>query len=55
MSEACPLREATCPFLEVGCMKVVHQKDIADHLIDMSNSHLMLAMNRYLFVSSLRI
>jgi hypothetical protein len=46
LTDVCALRDAACPFSDLGCMKVVHQRDIPMHLDENSAGHLLLAMNR---------
>ena len=45
-SDACPLREVDCPFLSIGCMKVVQARDLQQHITEDVCSHLLLAVDR---------
>jgi len=42
--ETCPLEKVMCQFSEVGCSFVCRRKDIAEHLNDCMQQHLMMTM-----------
>lgn len=46
LADACNLRDAECPFATLGCTSVVPAKDAEKHVVEASNSHLLLTMNR---------
>ncbi|CAB9503271.1 TRAF-type zinc finger [Seminavis robusta] len=46
LQEVCPLREASCPFQQLGCTKVLRAKDIPEHVQKDTSSHLLLALSR---------
>lgn len=43
---ACKLREAECPFHNIGCLKVIKACDLQSHVMEDAPSHLLLAVNR---------
>jgi len=45
-SEECTLRDAKCPFANIGCTEIVKACDINQHNEDNVSSHLLLAVNR---------
>jgi len=45
-STACKLRDVTCPYARVGCVKVVPAKDMPEHVAKDTESHLLLAVHR---------
>ncbi len=46
LNEVCALRDAVCPFAEIGCSAVVLHKDVPDHMKSHAESHLLLALDR---------
>ena len=46
LKEVCALRDAVCPFNEIGCSAVVLHKDVPDHMKSHAESHLLLALDR---------
>jgi len=45
-SQFCKMREVECPFKKIGCKKRVRACDLQTHLVEDTNSHLLLAMTR---------
>lgn len=46
LDQACPLRPANCPYLDLGCMAALCHKDVPDHLETCMPSHLLLSLTR---------
>jgi len=45
-AQACKMRDVECTFKNIGCTKVVRACDLQKHVVEDTNAHLILAMNR---------
>lgn len=44
--EECPLREESCPFHKIGCVRICQAHELPDHMETHVGSHLLLALDR---------